>query len=394
MSKVSLFITVCIIGCIANFGGDVLSPALPVISQSMSTTMNMAQYTMSIYMLGLALSMPFYGAVSEGLGRRKPLFVGMLITLFGSVLCVFAASIKVLLLARFIQGLGAGAGACLWRAIFRDAFSGKELAKYSSYITIIVTFIVPAAPIVGALLMSAGDLKALMLGMCVFSVLAVIISFFLYKESHLCIDRSNLNVSVALKRMKVVTVNPLFLKTSLGVFFAFGAFFSWYTVGPALLIRLLGVSPLDFGFLSFFFGGFLFGAAGLFSAKLVSRFGMKNMMKIGGALVAISGFLMCLLYSLFGLNLWLIFSPILILTFGTSLIWPNAFAMVMTPFGKSAGYAGAIYSLFQLGGGAIVSAFAAYLPDQTPVPLGLCLLVCGLLSYVFFQNIQHSDEDT
>ncbi len=184
--------------------------------------------------------------------------------------------------------------------------------------------------------------------------------------------------------MKAVVSTPIFFQTSLGVFFLFGALFSWFTVGPALLIKGAGITPVEFGFLNFVFGGVMFAGAGFLNAKLVLRFGMHRMMTLGAVLVIASGIGLIVLYTFFSLSLWLVFGPVLLFIFGSTLVWPNAFAVVMTPFGNKAGYAGSMYSLFQMGGGGVVSALVAFLPDTNPIPLGMVYCLCGGLAFYCF----------
>ena len=95
---------------------------------------------------------PRDSAFSEGIGRKIPLIGGLIIIFVGSLVCLYASTIETLLVGRFIQGIGAGAGASLWRSIFRDSFRGDQLAKYGSYLSIFMIFIVPASPTLGGYL--------------------------------------------------------------------------------------------------------------------------------------------------------------------------------------------------------------------------------------------------
>ena len=85
---------------------------------------------MAIYLLGVAGSQLIYGPLSEGIGRKKPLIIGLTIMLIGSALCFLTPNITFLIIGRFIQGLGAGACACLWRSTFRDLFKGASITLF------------------------------------------------------------------------------------------------------------------------------------------------------------------------------------------------------------------------------------------------------------------------
>lgn len=89
--------------------------------------------SIAIYILGFAASQLFYGPLSDGIGRRRPLIAGLSFCLIGSIICFVASDINVLLLGGFIQGIGAGATLRLPSAILGDTFEAEKLAKYSSF---------------------------------------------------------------------------------------------------------------------------------------------------------------------------------------------------------------------------------------------------------------------
>ena len=130
-------------------GSDVYSPSVTVIATSFGTSINLVQWSMTVYMIGAILSQVFFGALAEILGRKKPILLGLMIAMMGLLISTWASSILILIIGRGIQGFGAGACSALCRAIFRDPFSGNTLERLSSYVTIAVSFIIPAAPALG-----------------------------------------------------------------------------------------------------------------------------------------------------------------------------------------------------------------------------------------------------
>ena len=151
-SNTLLFLIVILVGFFSGIASDIYIPSLPAIANDLKTNIEDVQWTLAIFMLGLSISQLIYGPISEGIGRKYPLIIGLFIVITGSFICFYASSIQNLIFGRFIQGLGAGAGASLWRSIFRDSFEGAQLAKYGGYLSILVAFIVPAAPTLGGYL--------------------------------------------------------------------------------------------------------------------------------------------------------------------------------------------------------------------------------------------------
>src|SRR5687767_13480962 len=132
-SRAVTFFVLILAVCLTQFASDVYAPAIPAIARSLGTSINDVQYSMSTYMFGAATSQLFYGPISEGIGRKIPMVVGLVIMVIGSLICL-TPDIDIIIFGRFIQGCGAGACASLWRSIFRDQFAGEDLAKYSSYL--------------------------------------------------------------------------------------------------------------------------------------------------------------------------------------------------------------------------------------------------------------------
>ena len=131
---------------------DIYLPSVHAISIYFAVHHNAVQLTISLYMLGLAVSQLVYGPLSDGIGRKTPLIIGLVISFVGCLLCLCAWRIEVLMLGRFIQGMGAGACSCLFRVILNDVFQGNAMVKASSYIIMIFTITLPIMPVVGGYL--------------------------------------------------------------------------------------------------------------------------------------------------------------------------------------------------------------------------------------------------
>lgn len=110
------------------------------------------------------------------------------------------------------------------------------------------------------------------------------------------------------------------------------------------------------------------------------------MMRFGWSVMVLSGILMAL-GKLAGINVWVIAIPIILFYFGSTFIWPNAFATAFTPFGDIAGYAGALYGFMQLSGGAVIGSLMAYLPHADQLPLALVIIGASLLAWIIYERV-------
>lgn len=359
---------------------------------SMHTSVGQAQFSLTIFMIGLAFSQLIYGPISEGVGRRIPLIAGLLIFICGSLLSILATDIKFLILGRLVQGLGAGACASLWRSIFRDVYHGDELSKYGSWLSVIVTFFVPAVPVLGGYFQKYISWQANFGFLIFYSVVALLLITYMFKEASQHHHPERLKSQFILQAFKQLLTSPIFMGYTLAVFFCYGAFFSWFAVAPILLIKHVGLSPVEFGWVSFVIGAGAMGLAGAINGKVIKRFGGKFMLRFGWATMFASGCLLLIGYGIFGVNLYAITLPVFFFYFGVTFIWPNAFAGAFTPFGTIAGYAGSLYSFMQLGGGALIGNITAWLPASSPLPLAVIFIISPILAWLSYEGLVNRPE--
>ena len=380
---------VLLIGCLPRVASDIYAPSLPAIARHFNTPIHFAQWTMAIYMFGVAICALIYGPLSDGIGRKLPLLIGLSIGAIGTVLCLLAPNIILLLIGRFIQGCGIGACASLWRSIFRDVFTGEDLAKYGSYFTAMVTFVVPAAPTLGGYLQQYIGWRATFAFLTLYVITALYVVIVHYRETSQHHHYFRLKPQFVSQAFLHLFSSRIFLGYTISVLLSYGAFFAWFTIGPVLLIHFADLSPAQFGLLNLISGGFGMGLGGLMNARLVKRCGTHAMLQFGWGMMLISGAGMLAIYIALGINIAGIMLCLFLFYFGTVFIWPNAFACVMTPFGKIAGYTGACYSALQLGGGALVSAIAAHIPAHTPVPFAVIILVCTSGAWAVYRCVAY-----
>ncbi|CAF2119980.1 unnamed protein product [Rotaria magnacalcarata] len=398
--KILIFLVIVLSGCLAGTSSEIYIPSLPAIADDLKITIDEAQYTIAIFMLGLSISQLIYGPISDVIGRRLPLIIGILIMIFSSFICFYTTNITTLLLGRFIQKLGAGAGASLWRAIFRDSFNGAELTKYGGYLSIIMPFIVPTSVIIGGYLQTYFGWRVSFLCLILYSLLTWLIVLFIFKETSTHHHKDRLSRKFFIETFGQLLSSRIFIGYTMCTFLSYGAFLAWFTISPVLLIKVVGISPIDFGWIISIGGGGTMILAGLFNGTMVAKLGSHFMLRIGWTLMLLAGCLMMMLKFIYGINALVVVAPMIIFYFGSTLIWPSVFACAFAPFGKIAGYVASLYSFMQLGGGAVISALASYLPDNNQIPLASILIGCSTLSLGIFEfmvlskkNLQN-DETT
>lgn len=391
-AKSLLLLIVLLVACLAGIASDIYAPSLPAISASLHTPIDLVQWSMAIYMLGLSISQLIYGPLSDGFGRRPILMLGLVIFLLGTTICYLSSSINALNLGRFVQGCGAGACAALWRSTFRDVFSGTELAKYGSYLSVCMVLVVPAAPTLGGYLQEYFDWRASFVFLGCYAVISFLLVGFLFEETSQHHEKSRLKLSFIATTYGELLRSRLFMGYSVCVFFTYGAFFSWFAVGPVLIIDRLGYSPVAFGWMSFvaLCGAMAIGST--LNARLIERFGLYTMLRFGWSLTFLSGVTLLVGHWLFGVSAPLIVSSVTIFYLGSTFIYANTFAGAFAKCGKIAGFAGALYGSLQIAGASVLGALVSYLPDNTQVPLACVYMGCTAAAWLVYKKIVRPAE--
>jgi len=390
--KMKIFYLALFIGCTSSLATDLYLPSLPDVSTALHTSIKQVQFSLPLFVFSLAFSQLIYGPLSEALGRRMTILLGLGIMLIGSVATFLAPHISVLLIGRFFQGLGAGAPTALWRSLFRDNFNEHELARYASYLTLLVTFIIPAAPALGGVIHHfLGWRGNFGLILCYNLAVFLLVYYFLH-ETNVHIDSSNWQIKKIKQFYLEILTHPEFRSATFSVCCTYGAFFGWFVILPVLLIKQMGLSTTHFGGLLFLVDGCAMFLGSVFNTRLVEKKGSAFMMKMGWLIMIVAGLLLSLSYFIFAENLVLILFSLFLTYFGTALVWPNGFSLAFKPFGHIAGYAGASYGFLQQIGGAFFGAIAALLPAATPLPIALFSILLAVIAWSLFHFFSHQKE--
>ena len=127
-------------------------PAIPAVKAALGLSDAFAQLTFSIALFGMAISTLFYGSLSDRYGRRPVLLSGLALFLIGSAISAVTDSALTLVLGRFVQAVGAGAGITLGRAIAQDVYGRDRMVKAIAYLTMAYTIGPMISPMVGGIL--------------------------------------------------------------------------------------------------------------------------------------------------------------------------------------------------------------------------------------------------
>lgn len=352
------------------FAVDMYLPAFPAIAGDLRTGQIGMQQTLSAYMFAYAFMMLWHGALSDALGRRPVILAGLGVFALGTLGCAIAGNIESLWLSRALQGLSAGSGLVVGRAIIRDRFHGPEAQKMMSQITLVFGIGPALAPIVGGALLNLLGWRAIFWFMLAWTLLMLTLCARTLPETLPVAHRHRLHPVALWRNYRAVLGQPKFALLSLVPALNFCAFFIYISAAPSFLVDLLGVSTWGFAWLFMpMIGGIMTGA--FISGRLAGRMSPKRTVRIGFT-VAAAGVVLNLMISAFlpphvALNVL----PIFVFTCGSSLIMPTVTLLLLDLFPTMRGMTSSLQGFVQFALGGVVAGTIAPLLARSLIALAL-----------------------
>ena len=351
-----------------------LVPALPVLATTFGSDISIAQMTVSLYMVGIALSQLIMGPLSDRFGRRPVLLGGLALMVVASVACIFAETLPQLIAARFFQALGGAAGMVVSRAIIRDIY---ERDRVASMISLVV-----AALMIGADGLPAHrrpDRDRIRLARDLL-------------RHHRRRDRVAVGIAFALPETRRDRAAGSGFRGDVGILITSRAFigyvmcqvlasqiiFTFAGGGPYIVVTQMGRTSAEYG-AWFATTGFAYLVGNLLCVRFAPRHSLEKLIWFGLAL-QLCGSLLNLLWSFTGWNeapAWL-FGTQMIVMVGNAFVMANSAAGAISIRPEAAGTASGAMGFLQQGIGALMSQFGAYLGGHSATTLPLTSAVFAI----------------
>ncbi len=231
---------------VSPFSLDTFYPSFPAIAQEFSLSTWQIQQTITVYMVPFALMTLVQGPLSDALGRRPVVLVGLSVYSLASIACVLAPSFAFLLVFRALQGMSAGVGMAVGRAIIRDLHEGPQAQKLMSTITMIFSIAPAVAPVLGGWIHVLLGWRYVFGFMVMAGVSLVTMSYLLLPETHPFERRARLDFpKLAHTVFRIATTGEFMLyAVALGVTFA--AMITFIGAAPAIVMGHWHMGETDF----------------------------------------------------------------------------------------------------------------------------------------------------
>jgi len=365
------------LSALGPFSIDTYLPSFPDIGAQLGATPLEVQQTLSAYLLSFAAMTLWHGAIADRYGRRRVILAALALFGVASLGCMLATSIGQLWFWRAMQGITAGAGIVISRAIVRDLYDGADAQRLMAQITMMFALAPAIAPVIGGWLQIAFGWRSVFAFLVLATAALWLACLKLLPETLPPEKRQSLRPSYLVSAYREVLSSPRFLFACSALALNFGGFFVYVLSAPVFLMQHLGLPETAFLWL---FGPAMAGliCGSWISGRLAGKLSPGRSIALAYAIMATAAVLNL------GLNLslppglpWSV-APLFVYTIGMSLAMPNLTLFALDPFPNKRGLAASCQTFFQSGFNGLSAALIA--PLLWGSTLHLALGMCGLLA--------------
>nr|WP_255671959.1 multidrug effflux MFS transporter [Glycomyces amatae] len=337
---------------------DLYLPAFPAMADALGTPESRIQLTLTSMMIGMGLGQAVIGPLSDRIGRRKPLIVGMIVFTATSLVCTIATSADLLIAMRFVQGLSGAAGVVVARAVIRDHFEGDDMTRFTSKMMFVTMLAPMLGPIVGAQLIRFGPWQTVFVFMAALSVLTTFLVWRFLPESLPETERRAMGGREFAASLGVLVRDARFIAPTIVVIMNFSMLFTYVSTFSFISQQELGASA---GVYSLVFAvGTLALLAGNQANMIAINRSRPEQRMIVGMVISLAGVGWIGGVQLAGFaGLWTVTGGIVLMMLGCGIVFPNAGAAAMSSQSPQvAGTASAFMGSTQMAAGGIMPALA------------------------------------
>jgi len=380
---------ICAFAAMGTLATNIFLPSLPTMAADLHVSSAAVTSTISVFLGVFAVGQLIVGPLSDRFGRRMPILVGLCIFVIGTVWCALASDLANLLIARSIQASGACTATVLSRAIARDLFDGQALAKVMALTTIATAAAPGFSPLVGSALDHFFGWRSEFVFVAVFAICALLAYATLLGETNGAATNRAANVSVnplAVGRSYLGLIrDPRFVVPARTAGLMMAALFAIFSGAPRVLLEHFGFSPLALGLL---FAGvvFIVFGASMLAPRLSERLGIyrATLVGLGAAVIGAIALLLAVLIAKDSFLPFLLTATLFL--FGLGIASPLSSAAALSPFGKNAGVAAALFGFAQMAGAACGALLAAVVSSDPTLGLAIVVALSSPLAMILHRR--------
>lgn len=361
---------ILILGALSAFAPlsiDMYLPAFPTLARDLHSQPSAVQLTLTSFVVGLALGQLVAGPLSDALGRRRPLVIGLAGYIIASLLCAFAVTVPELILLRLLQGLTGAAAIVIARAIVRDLYTGADAARFFSLLILVNGLGPILAPVIGAQVMRVTSWRGVFFVLATIGAVLLVATFMGLGETLPRERRRTGGAPDTLRTFARLLRDRGFVGYALAGGFGYAGLFAYIGASPFVLQVIYGLSPQGFSLV------FAINALGIMvtsqtGARVVHRSGPEALLRVGLAMSAL-GAIGLVTSAAFHLGLPGVLLSFFALVSSIGFILPNGVALALADHARVAGTASALIGMTQYLLGGAIAPLVGVAGSHTAIPV-------------------------
>lgn len=366
---------------VGPFSVDTYLPSFPDMAADLRVDEILIQQTLSVYLFAFAMMMLFYGTLTDTFGRRKVILVALGVYVAASLGAVFAPSLHALLVFRALQGMSAGAGVVVGRAIVRDLMSGVEAQRMLAHVTMVFGLAPAMAPLIGGWLQIGFGWRSVFVFLLSVGALLWIVVYLRLPESLPPAARQPLHLPTMLRNYKAALRNRQFLLLAVSLGTGFSGFALYVAAAPDLILNVLGLAETSFAWL--FIPLVVGQVAGAWVVSHFAHTARPGAMLRWAYTFMATGVVLNLTYNFVVPRPevpWVML-PLIVYTIGVAILMPNITLRILDLFPHTRGLAASLQSFIQTSLFALTAAIAP-IAFGSAAKLAVGLSLCALSSAI------------
>ena len=366
------------------FSIDTIFPAFDQIGAQLGADKVAMQQTISVYLLAYAAMSVVHGPLSDAIGRRRVIIGGLAVFALASAGCALSTSLPTLLAFRALQGLSAGVGLIVGRAVIRDVLHGDDAQRLMSQVSMIFGIAPAIAPVIGGWILGWERWPAIFWFLVAFALALLAATWIALPETHPPAARLPLRPAPMLRGYAGILVNPRFQRLAAAGALNFGALFLYIASAPAFVMDLLRLNERQFAwFFVPMIGGMMLGA--FVSGRAAGRIEGMRLASIGFACCGVAA-AVNIAYNLMVPSPsvpWAVL-PMSLNSFGVALVFPIATLAILDMYPQQRGSASSLQAFTSLVVNAVIAGALSPLLSHRGLHLALGAAAFSLAGWLFW----------
>jgi MFS transporter, DHA1 family, multidrug resistance protein len=380
-SRSFLILLLGLLSAIGPFSIDMYLPGFPTIAADLNTTVDQVSYSLSSFFVGVCVGQMICGPLLDRFGRKRPLYVGLVLYIFASLGCAVANSIEMLIFFRFLQALGGCVGMVAPRAIVRDVFPVSENAKIFSLLVLVIGVSPIIAPTAGSFFIAEFGWHSVFIVLAMVTAILLVTVIFFLPESKQPDPSFSLRPKPIINSFMTVIKEPQFYTYALTGAISSAGLFAYLSGSPFVFMQLFQVTEQHYSWIFALIAAGLIGSSQL-NNLLLKKYSSPQIIKTVLLVQTLVGLILAIGTATGLLELYSTIFLIFLFLSCQGFSFPNSSALSMAPFSKEAGSASALMGALQMGFGAVASAMVGVFFNNTALPMTGVMAACAVLAFL------------